>query len=174
MRGLFFSLGSAGSSLCELLGFPRPSSPGDCPFCIARPSRSPLTEAAQLFGPDDARRPYPTVCAGHRRVPKRSRLASATADMARYGWRMGDQAVAAHANRRLEPDREEGEAASRTLRNVGLALLMGAIAVDVITTARDQWRRAAALQFKKWTDDVLPEENALLDVAVSLLHASDR
>jgi hypothetical protein len=86
---------------------------------------------------------------------------------------MSDQAVTAQERRPVEP-RDEREAASRTLRRVGLALLVGAIAIDVITSARDRWRRAAALQFTKWEHEMLPEENALLDVAVSLLHASDR
>lgn len=60
----------------------------------------------------------------------------------------------------------------RTLRKLGLALLAVAVTVDVVASTRDRWKRAVALQYSKWVDDVLPEESALLDVALGLLSNS--
>ncbi len=59
--------------------------------------------------------------------------------------------------------------AQRTLRKLGFGLLIAAVTIDVVASTRDKWKRAVALQYSKWVDDVLPEENMLLEIALGLL-----
>lgn len=63
----------------------------------------------------------------------------------------------------------DAEASQRMLRKLGYGLLIAAVTLDVVASTRDKWKRAVALQYSKMVDDVLPEENVLLEVALGIL-----
>ncbi len=78
------------------------------------------------------------------------------------------------AGKRNTPAGNDVDAAMRKVRKLGYALLLSALTIDVVVRERDRFKRAMALRYSKWVDEALPEENFLLDFALSLLQASDR
>jgi hypothetical protein len=69
------------------------------------------------------------------------------------------------------PETMNGE---KVLRAAGLALLVGAVAIDALAPVLVRWRRAVAAHAIRGIDTVAPSENVLLDVSIGLLQLSDR
>jgi hypothetical protein len=63
---------------------------------------------------------------------------------------------------------------TKALRGAGLGMLAAVIAADALAPAITRWRRAAATRAINVADQVAPTEHLLLDVALGLLHMSDR
>ena len=67
---------------------------------------------------------------------------------------------------------EEAEAALRVVRRIGLVLLVGAVAIDVVAPYMKSARKRARTTWSQITEGVVPEEGRILDLALALLDVS--
>ena len=67
---------------------------------------------------------------------------------------------------------DETEAMLRVFRRIGLALLFGAVVVDVLSPHVAHVRKRVRTRWSRFADGVLPDERRLLDFALVMLDVS--